>query len=183
MKTQKEEFEDYAKQMEAFCVKNDVISDDLFKEYNVNRGLRDLNGKGVLTGLTGISEIVSFKPDENGDMQPCEGELWYRGHRIDNIINDIGEHEFGFARTAFLLLFGQYPTDEEEKEFEEYLNAAMELPTNFTRDVIMKAPSGDLMNSMTRSILTLASYDDKAKIDTVDNNIRQAIFHRMIKSS
>ena len=175
MKTQKEEFEDYAKQMEAFCVKNDVISDDLFKEYNVNRGLRDLNGKGVLTGLTGISEIVSFKPDENGDMQPCEGELWYRGHRIDNIINDIGEHEFGFARTAFLLLFGQYPTDEEEKEFEEYLNAAMELPTNFTRDVIMKAPSGDLMNSMTRSILTLASYDDKAKIDTVDNNIRQAI--------
>ena len=175
MKTQKEEFEDYAKQMEAFCVKNDVISDELFKEYNVNRGLRDLNGKGVLTGLTGISEIVSFKPDENGDMQPCEGELWYRGHRIDNIINDIGEHEFGFARTAFLLLFGQYPTDEEEKEFEEYLNAAMELPTNFTRDVIMKAPSGDLMNSMTRSILTLASYDDKAKVDTVDNNIRQAI--------
>ncbi len=175
MKTQKEEFEDYAKQMEAFCVKNDVISDELFKEYNVNRGLRDLNGKGVLTGLTGISEIVSFKPDENGDMQPCEGELWYRGHKIDNIINNIGAHEFGFARTAFLLLFGQYPTDEEEKEFEEYLNAAMELPTNFTRDVIMKAPSGDLMNSMTRSILTLASYDDKAKVDTVDNNIRQAI--------
>ena len=175
MKTQKEEFEDYAKQMEAFCAKNDVISDELFKEYNVNRGLRDLNGKGVLTGLTGISEIVSFKPDENGDMQPCEGELWYRGHKIDNIINNIGAHEFGFARTAFLLLFGQYPTDEEEKEFEEYLNAAMELPTNFTRDVIMKAPSGDLMNSMTRSILTLASYDDKAKVDTVDNNIRQAI--------
>ena len=175
MKTQKEEFEEYAKQMQTLCEKNDAISDDLFKEYNVNRGLRDLNGKGVLTGLTGISEIVSFKPDEDGVMQPCEGELWYRGHRIDNIINNIGEHEYGFARTAFLLLFGEYPTDEEEKEFEEYLNAAMELPTNFTRDVIMKAPSGDLMNSMTRSILTLASYDDKAKVDTVDNNIRQAI--------
>ncbi|MBR3146911.1 MAG: citrate/2-methylcitrate synthase [Eubacterium sp.] len=175
MKTQKEEFEDYAKEMQALCVKNDVISDDLFKEYNVNRGLRDLNGKGVLTGLTGISEIVSFKPDKDGVMQPCEGELWYRGHKIDSIVNSIGEHEYGFARTAFLLLFGQYPTEEEEAEFKKYLGEAMELPTNFTRDVIMKAPSGDLMNSMTRSILTLASYDDKAKVDTVDNNIRQAI--------
>ncbi len=175
MKTQKEEFEDYAKEMQALCVKNDVISDDLFKKYNVNRGLRDLNGKGVLTGLTGISEIVSFKPDKDGVMQPCEGELWYRGHKIDSIVNSIGEHEYGFARTAFLLLFGQYPTEEEEAEFKRYLGEAMELPTNFTRDVIMKAPSGDLMNSMTRSILTLASYDDKAKVDTVDNNIRQAI--------
>ena len=175
MKTQKEEFEDYAKEMQALCVKNDVISDDLFKKYNVNRGLRDLNGKGVLTGLTGISEIVSFKPDKDGVMQPCEGELWYRGHKIDSIVNSIGEHEYGFARTAFLLLFGQYPTEEEEAEFKRYLGEAMELPTNFTRDVIMKAPSGDLMNSMTRSILTLASYDDKAKVDTIDNNIRQAI--------
>ena len=175
MKTQKEEFEDYAKEMQSLCVKNDVISDDLFKKYNVNRGLRDLNGKGVLTGLTGISEIVSFKPDKDGVMQPCEGELWYRGHKIDSIVNSIGEHEYGFARTAFLLLFGQYPTEEEEAEFKKYLGEAMELPTNFTRDVIMKAPSGDLMNSMTRSILTLASYDDKAKVDTVDNNIRQAI--------
>ena len=175
MKTQKDKFEKYSESMRELCVKNDYISDDLFKEYNVNRGLRDLNGKGVLTGLTGISEIVSFKPDENGDMQPCEGELWYRGHKIDNIIDSIGEHEFGFERTAFLLLFGQYPTKKQEKEFAQYLAEARALPTNFTRDVIMKAPSGDLMNSMTRSILTLASYDDKAKVDTIENNIRQAI--------
>ena len=175
MKTQAEEFEEYSLNMRDLCIKNDSISDDLFKEYNVNRGLRDLNGKGVLTGLTGISEIVSFKPDENGDMQPCEGELWYRGHRIENIINSIDEHDFGFERTAFLLLFGQYPTKKQEKEFADYVAQARELPTNFTRDVIMKAPSGDLMNSMTRSILTLASYDDKAKVDTIENNIRQAI--------
>ena len=175
MKTQQEEFEEYAANMRELCMKNDFISDDLFKEYNVNRGLRDLNGKGVLTGLTGISEIVSFKPDENGEMQPCEGELWYRGHRIDRIVDSIGEDEFGFERTAFLLLFGQYPTKKQEKEFAQYIAEARELPTNFTRDVIMKAPSKDLMNSMTRSILTLASYDDKAKVDTIENNIRQAI--------
>ena len=175
MKTQMEKFEDYSKKMEEICKKNDSISDDLFKEYNVKRGLRDLNGKGVLTGLTRVSEIVSFKPDENGEMQPCEGELWYRGHRIDNIINSIGEHEYGFAKAAFLLLFGQYPTKKQEEEFARYIAEARALPTNFTRDVIMKAPSGDLMNSMTRSILTLASYDENAKVDTIDNNIRQAI--------
>lgn len=175
MKTQQEEFEEYAANMRELCMKNDFISDDLFKEFNVNRGLRDLNGKGVLTGLTGISEIVSFKPDEDGVMQPCEGELWYRGHRIDRIVDSIGEDEYGFERTAFLLLFGQYPTKKQEKEFAQYIAEARELPTNFTRDVIMKAPSQDLMNSMTRSILTLASYDDKAKVDTVENNIRQAI--------
>ena len=175
MKTQAEEIEDYSKKMVEICKENDTISDDLFKEYNVNRGLRDLNGKGVLTGLTRVSEIVSFKPDKDGVMQPCEGELWYRGHRIDNIINSIGEHEFGFAKTAFLLLFGRYPTEEEENEFAHYIAQERALPTSFTRDVIMKAPSGDIMNSMTRSILTLASYDDKAKVDTIDNNIRQSI--------
>ena len=175
MKTQAEEIEDYSKKMVGICKENDTISDDLFKEYNVNRGLRDLNGKGVLTGLTRVSEIVSFKLDEDGVMQPCEGELWYRGHRIDNIINSIGAHEYGFAKTAFLLLFGKYPTPEEEEEFAHYIAQERALPTNFTRDVIMKAPSGDIMNSMTRSILTLASYDDKAKVDTVENNIRQAI--------
>ncbi|MBQ3281247.1 MAG: citrate/2-methylcitrate synthase [Eubacterium sp.] len=175
MKTKEEEFAEYAQKMCGLCQKNDYISDDLFKEFNVNRGLRDLNGKGVLTGLTGVSEIVAFKPDKDGVMQPCDGELWYRGHRIDRIIGSIGEHEYGFARTAFLLLFGQYPTKKQEKEFSEYLGEARELPTNFTRDVIMKAPSGDIMNSMTRSILTLASYDQQAKVDTLENNIRQAI--------
>ena len=175
MKTKEEEFTEYAAKMQKLCQKNDYISDDLFKEFNVNRGLRDLNGKGVLTGLTGVSKIVAFKPDKDGVMQPCDGELWYRGHRIDRIIDSIGEHEFGFARTAFLLLFGQYPTKKQEAEFREYIGESRELPTNFTRDVIMKAPSGDIMNSMTRSILTLASYDQQAKVDTLENNIRQVI--------
>jgi len=175
MQTQEEEFAEYAENQKELCIRNDEISDDLFREYNVNRGLRDLNGKGVLTGLTRISEIVSFKPDENGEMQPCEGELWYRGHRIDRIVDSIGAHEFGFARTAYLLLFGAYPDKEQEAEFKRYIGEARELPTNFTRDVIMKAPSADIMNSMTRSILTLASYDKDAKVDTVGNNIRQAI--------
>lgn len=175
MKTQEEEFAEYANMQKDLCLKNDAISDELFKKYNVNRGLRDLNGKGVLTGLTRVSEIVSFKPDENGEMQPCEGELWYRGHRIDKIVDKIGDHEYGFAKTAYLLLFGEYPDEEQEEEFKRYISEASALPTNFTRDVIMKAPTADIMNSMTRSILTLASYDDKAKVDTIDNNIRQAI--------
>ena len=175
MKTQEEEFAEYAEKMCKLCQKNDYISDDLFKEYNVNRGLRDLNGKGVLTGLTGVSKIVAFKPDKDGVMQPCDGELWYRGHRIDRILDSIGEHEFGFAKTAFLLLFGQYPTKKQEKEFNEYLGEARELPTNFTRDVIMKAPSGDIMNSMTRSVLTLASYDDKMEDTSIENVLEQSI--------
>lgn len=164
----------YAAGKKDLCVKNDTISDKLFQEYGVNRGLRDVNGKGVLTGLTNISKIVSFV-DDDGKKEPCDGELWYRGYNVKTLINSLGAEEFGFEKTAYLLLFGELPNKEEEKEFAEVLGKCRTLPTNFTRDVIMKAPSKDIMNSMTRSILTLASYDENTSVGGIDNCIRQCI--------
>ena len=164
----------YANEKTPLCVKNDTISDSLFEEFGVNRGLRDVNGKGVLTGLTNISKVSSFK-EENGQKVPCDGELWYRGYNVKTLIDELKKQEFGFEKTAYLLLFGELPNEEELKEFSTILGNSRTLPTNFTRDVIMKAPSKDIMNSMTRSILTLASYDDKTSIATVENSVRQCI--------
>lgn len=155
------------------CIQNDTISNDLFRDYGVNRGLRDLNGKGVLTGLTTISKIVSFN-EENGERFPCDGQLWYRGYRIEQLIDELGDG-FGFEKTAYLLLFGERPTAEEEQAFASLLGDSRTLPTNFTRDVIMKAPSHDIMNSMTRSILTLASYDANVTAATLEDSLRQCI--------
>ena len=171
----KKELAAYAASKQEICVANDTISDNLFVEYGVNRGLRDLNGKGVLTGLTNISKITSFKDGEDGKRVPCDGELWYRGYNVQTLINELEPDEFGFEKTAYLLLFGQKPTSEEQEEFAAVLGKSRTLPSNFTRDVIMKAPSKDIMNSMTRSILTLASYDDLISDSSVANNIRQCI--------
>lgn len=171
---QEKEIYIYASGKKQMCIDNDTISDTLFDEYGVNRGLRDVNGKGVLTGLTRISKIVSFK-DVDGQTVPCDGELWYRGYNVKTLIKGLGSEEFGFEKTAFLLLFGELPTPQELTEFSEVLGSSRRLPTNFTRDVIMKAPSRDIMNSMTRSILTLASYDDYTSAAGIDNCIRQCI--------
>lgn len=165
----------YAAKKRMMCIENDTISDSLFQEYGVNRGLRDVNGKGVLTGLTRISKIVSFKEDENGKTIPCDGELWYRGYNVKTLIGSIGKGEFGFEKAAYLLMFGSMPNDQELAEFCKVLGESRTLPTNFTRDVIMKAPSKDIMNSMTRSILTLAAYDKRTSVGTIENNIRQCM--------
>ena len=164
----------YAAKQRDVCVKNDTISNELFREYGVNRGLRDLEGKGVLTGLTNISKIISFN-EENGERIPCDGQLWYRGYTIRSLIDALGEDEFGFEKTAYLLLFGEQPTADEVKEFASLLGDSRTLPTNFTRDVIMKAPSRDIMNSMTRSILTLASYDPEVSSALLEDSIRQCV--------
>ena len=164
----------YAASKQNMCITNDTISDGLFQEYGVNRGLRDVNGKGVLTGLTRISKIVSFK-DENGKQVPCDGELWYRGYNVKTLIKSIGPNEFGFEKAAYLLLFGELPDQAQLDEFCEVLGNSRTLPTNFTRDVIMKAPSKDIMNSMTRSILTLAAYDPHTTDSSIENNIRQCM--------
>lgn len=166
---------EYAAEKKNLCVENDTISDSLFQEYGVNRGLRDVNGKGVLTGLTKISKIVSFKEEESGKTVPCDGELWYRGYNVKTLIDSIGEDDFGFEKAAYLLLFGELPSEEQQKEFGKILGESRTLPTNFTRDVIMKAPSKDIMNSMTRSILTLAAYDDRTADGSIENNIRQCM--------
>ncbi|MGN1422139.1 MAG: citrate/2-methylcitrate synthase [Oscillospiraceae bacterium] len=164
----------YAESKKLLCVDNDKISDELYKQYGVNRGLRDVNGKGVLTGLTTISKMVSFK-NVDGVQTPCDGELWYRGYNIRDLVAMNGEHGFGFERTAYLLIFGEMPTDAEAQEFRSILGECRCLPTNFTRDVIMKAPSKDIMNSMTRSILTLASYDSTALSGELSDSLYQCI--------
>lgn len=166
----------YAARQSHLCIAHDTISDELFEKYGVNRGLRDLNGKGVLTGLTNISKIISFS-DDNGDGHrvPCDGQLWYRGYNVRTLIDGLAPDEFGFEKTAYLLIFGELPSAEELEEFKDLLGNSRTLPTNFTRDVIMKAPSKDIMNSMTRSILTLASYDENNSQTSIENCIRQCI--------
>ena len=165
---------DYAEQNEIVCRRNDYIDPRLFEEFGVNLGLRDDKGKGVLTGLTRISKIISSRV-KDGKKVPCDGELWYRGYRVEKLIEDLGEEQMGFEKIAYLLLMGEMPSEEIEKQFREIIGKFRILPTNFTRDVIMKAPYEDIMNSMTRSILTLASYDKNAKDISTANSLRQCI--------
>ena len=164
----------YARQQEPYVVECGSIPDDLFRENHVNRGLRDINGKGVVTGLTNISEVISMK-EVDGQRVPCDGELWYRGYRVEDLVRQYTEHGFGYENLTYLLLFGELPDEQKEKEFIKNLVMSRNLPSNFTRDVIMKAPTRDIMNSMTRSILTLASYDIDAQNVAVDNVIRQSL--------
>ena len=166
---------DYAASRKELCIKNDTIPDSLFSEYGVNRGLRDLNGKGVPTGLTNISKIISFKENEDGTRTPCDGEIWYRGYNVRDLVKGFAQDGFGFEKTTYLLLMGELPDEKEEKAFIKILSKNRSLPRNFTRDVIMKAPTRDIMNSMTRSILTLASYDKDAASTDIDNTLRQCI--------
>lgn len=165
---------DYISRQELICRKNDAISPRLYEEYGVNLGLRDEKGNGVLTGLTTISKIVSTKV-EGGQKVPCDGQLWYRGYRVEELIKSLGEGELGFEKIAYLLLMGELPPEETQQEFFRRMGEARALPGNFTRDVIMKAPGGDIMNTMTRSILALASYDELAKDTSIGNCLRQCI--------
>lgn len=165
---------EYAKKQGQLCLKNDKIHQELYQEYGVKRGLRDENGKGVLTGLTNISEITAFK-NENGKQVPCDGQLLYRGYDVKELVKGSRQKRFIFEEGAYLLLFGELPTEQELFEFQTILADSMEMPTNFTRDVIMKAPSHDIMNSMTRSVLTLASYDAQTANLEIDNVLRQCI--------
>lgn len=164
----------YALEKSNTCRENDFIEEELYKKYGVNRGLRDINGKGVLTGLTNISKVLSFK-DIDGIKTPIDGELWYRGYRVNSLIDEIEPASFGFERTAYLLLFGKKPTEAEYKKFCKIMGENRTLPTNFTRDVIMKAPSKDIMNTMTRSVLTLAAYDEKTGSAELSDSIRQCL--------
>ena len=164
----------YTKKRENLCIENDSISKDLFREYGVNMGLRDINGNGVLTGLTNISEVSAFKIID-GKKVPSDGQLLYRGYDVKDLVQGSKGEKFIFEEAAYLLLFGKLPSNDELKQFLDIIAECMELPTNFTRDVIMKAPSYDIMNSMTRSVLTLASYDKQAENLEISNVLRQSI--------
>lgn len=153
------EFGKETEELMKICRQNNQIPVELFDEFGVKRGLRDKDGNGVLAGITNISRIDAFRI-ENGKKLPCDGELWYRGYNVIGLIRGFEGKRYGFEEVAYLLLFGELPNKERLEAFQKILEECRQLPTNFMRDVIMKAPSRDLMNSLTRSVLTLASYDD-----------------------
>lgn len=157
------------------CIKNSNIDPELYKVHQVKRGLRDLDGRGVVTGLTEISTINSTKMVD-GENVPCDGELYYRGININDIVDGFySEDRFGFEETVYLLLFGRLPDKDALEGFTEILSDYRSLPTNFVRDVIMKAPNGDIMNSLAKSVLTLYSYDKNANDTSIPNVLRQCI--------
>lgn len=157
------------------CEERDVIDSDLYAKYEVKRGLRDVNGKGVLTGLTEVSTINSSKII-GGKSVPCDGELFYRGYNVKDLTSGfINEDRFGYEETVYLLLFGELPTPTQLDNFKALLGGYRKLPLNFTRDVIMKVPSKDIMNAMAKSILSLSYYDNKANDISVPNVLRQSI--------
>lgn len=158
-----------------FVSASDKIDSELYAKYEVKRGLRDVSGKGVLAGLTEISAIRGYIMD-NEDLVPCEGELFYRGYNIVDLVNGfIDENRFGFEEVCFLLLFGHLPSREQCAEFNGVLSACMELPDDFVRGTILKMPSCDMMNSIATSILTLYTYDSAADDISVPNVIRQCL--------
>ena len=157
------------------CEKSNAIDKELFIKHDVKRGLRDLNGRGVLAGLTNISDVCASR-EENGVRIPIPGNLYYRGYNIKDLVNGfLDDGHFGFEEIAYLLLFGELPNETELVKFKEMLAERRTLPKYFVRDVIMKAPSPDMMNSLSRSILTLYAYDAKADDTSIPNVLRQSL--------
>ncbi|MGN0585894.1 MAG: citrate/2-methylcitrate synthase [Oscillospiraceae bacterium] len=178
MSTSHYNFENVTPQIEelaALCRKNGGIDPELYTKYDVKRGLRDINGKGVLAGLTEISEIVSSKVVD-GQSVPCDGELYYRGYNINDIVAGFaGNRRFGYEEVTYLLLFGELPSDTELNKFKSLLADYRRLPTTFVRDIIMKSPSSDIMNGLARGVLTLYSYDDNPNDISLPNVLRQSL--------
>jgi citrate synthase len=163
-------------QLAQLCKDNCQIAPELYGKYEVKRGLRDISGKGVLTGLTEISEVRSYTIVDS-DMVPCEGKLFYRGYDVEDLVDGmIRDKRFGFEETTYLLIFGKLPNKTELANFRELIGEYREnLPTGFVRDIIMKAPSKDMMNTLSRSVLTLYAYDEKADDTSVENVLRQCL--------
>ncbi|MBQ9143165.1 MAG: citrate/2-methylcitrate synthase [Lachnospiraceae bacterium] len=162
-------------EMSKMAEESGIIETELFTKYDVKRGLRDLNGKGVLAGLTHISDVrASIIVD--GEQVPCEGNLFYRGYNVKDLVAGFTKDDrFGFEEATYLLLFGELPSKDELAEFNEILAGYRNLPTSFVRDIIMKAPSKDMMNTLARSVLTLYSYDDRADDTSMPNVLRQCL--------
>ena len=156
------------------CENMDTVPESFYEKYGVKKGLRDINGNGVLSGLTHVSKIIAFEYID-GVKTPCDGKLWYRGYNIIDLVGGFTEVFFGFEEITYLLLFGKLPTKAEIKEFKQVLNTSRTLPKNFTRDIIMKAPTKDIMNSITKSVLSLAAYDDDMADNSLSNVLRQCL--------
>ena len=157
-----------------YSMKSGKIDVDLYAEYDVKRGLRDSSGKGVLTGLTEISDVVSFGYID-GEKVPIDGELYYQGVNVEDLVRGEANRRFAFEETTYLLLFGKLPTKAQLREFIDILGVYRELPDTFVRDVIMKAPSSNMMNTLQKCVLTMYSYDPKAEDISVGNVLRQSL--------
>ena len=159
----------------ALCMRNDRIDPALYTKYDVKRGLRDLQGKGVLTGLTEISEICATKMVDGKEV-PCEGRLYYRGYDVRQLVRGfLEDNRYGFEETVYLLLFGELPEQKQLDDFTRILGKYRTLPVNFVTDIILKAPSPDMMNTLSRSVLTLYSYDERANDISIPNVLRQCL--------
>ena len=157
------------------CTQHSSMDVSLYGKYDVKRGLRDINGKGVLAGLTQVSNVKATKIADGKEV-PCAGSLSYRGYDIKELTGGfVKDNRFGFEETTYLLLFGELPTEEELEQFKKLLANQRSLPTNFVRDVVMKAPSKDIMNALSRSVLTLYSYDTNPDDISLPNVLRQCL--------
>lgn len=158
-------------------IKNtDYIKDELYIKNDVKRGLRNADGTGVVVGLTRVGQVVGYDYDENGNKIPTDGKLYYRGYDVEELVQNVNaENRFGFEEITYLLLFGKLPTQEQLSEFCEILGSKRELPGNFARDMIMTAPSRNIMNKLARSVLAMYSYDDNPDHTSLENVLRQSI--------
>ena len=175
MQIQISDLPDEVLKLSELCTKNDKIDPELYTKYDVKRGLRDLQGKGVVAGLTEISEIQSCKLVDGKEI-PAPGELFYRGYNIKDLVKGfINDDRYGFEETVYLLLFGELPNVDQMKKFSNLLGRYRTLPINFVTDMILKAPSSDMMNTLSRSVLTLYAYDDNANDISIPNVLRQCL--------
>lgn len=169
------DYKRYIEKKAEICMSADSFSPDLYEKYDVKKGLRDSKGNGVVVGLTTVSEVNGTNKVD-GVKVPCEGRLKYRGYDIRDLAKGFLNKRFGFEECTYLLLFGELPDKHELEQFSFYLAEQRKLPVMFVRDVVMVAAGKDIMNSITRCILSLASYDKKALDNSLDNVIRQCIF-------
>ncbi|MBR1971747.1 MAG: citrate/2-methylcitrate synthase [Clostridia bacterium] len=166
----------YVKKQAEISDKNNGITREMYIENDVKRGLRDLNGKGVVAGLTEVSHIKAKEIDKDGNEVPCEGELYYRGIDVKEITKGLlSENRHGFEETVYLLLFSKLPTYEELEEFKNVLSYYRTLPPSFVRDMILKAPGKNMMNIISRSVLALYAYDENPDDTSTANVLRQAL--------
>ncbi len=176
MKKSYSEITSYVKELADISCRNNNINPKMYVDYNVKRGLRDLDGNGVVTGLTEISNIKAKEKGRHGESIPCEGELSFRGYNVKDLVSGFWkEDRFGFEEIVYLLLFSELPDKEKLKKFTKTLSDYRTLPTSFVRDMILKAPSSDMMNSLSRSVLALYSYDENPDDISVENVLRQGL--------
>lgn len=177
MKKSYSEITPYIKELAELSNKNNTIHPDMYKKHNVFRGLRDLDGNGVVTGLTEISNIKAKEKDENGETIPCDGVLSYRGINVRDLVAGFtNDNRFGFEETVYLLLFSELPNKEQLEKFNKTLAEYRSLPNSFVRDMILKAPGHNMMNILARCVLALYAYDDNPDDISVENVLRQSIF-------